>query len=283
MPAFTIPVIPKELTESYWNKRELLARKVKTGVTQAIKELHEEFNDVPWKAIVALCGTFIPDKIGTFDECRSLGKKLADIRSKFDEVIKEVEGGRDYYSRLKFRAQNLKTCALKAAEQLGKKYPKAAKLAGDISKAATSYISSVNPSVFGKTLDDAYLVITRALDQKAGQLASVADWSSESAAAILKQLKIVRAENDPVKRATLFENTIYKGTGMGSIYTLSRSISARVKLGYLGNTKYSHLKTAEDILDIISKLADAPPAVTDKDVDAKISRIKQLAAAAAKL
>jgi hypothetical protein len=33
MPSFSIPEIPAQLAESYWGKRELLARKLKTGVS----------------------------------------------------------------------------------------------------------------------------------------------------------------------------------------------------------------------------------------------------------
>jgi len=281
MPSFTIPEIPKELTEPYWNKRELLARKVKTGVTDAIKNLRAEFDDVPWKGLVTLCDTQIPDKIGTFDECRSLRKKLAEMHTKFEELTAFFEKYKDLYDKTKA----LQFHAGEAAKTLPKaKYPQSHKLAEKIEETAADYAFKVAPSVFKDALDNAYYRITRPLDIKAAQLAIDAGELSASAAAILKQLKSVRDEKDPMKRATQLTNTIFKGSGIGTIQTLSQSASAHARLGYLlGPEKYPNLETAKIIFNATSKLAASPPAVTDKDVDAKIRQIEQLAAAVAKL
>jgi len=281
MPAFTIPVIPKELTESYWNKRELLARKVKTGITDAIKNLRAEFDEVPWKGLVALCDTQIPDKIGNFDECRSLRKKLTEIHSKFDELTAFFEKYKGLYDKTKA----LKSRADEAAKTLlAAKYPQSAKLAENISKTAEDYAFSIAPSVLKDALDKAYYRITRPLDIKAAQLAIDADELSASAAATLKQLKIVSAQEDPLKRATLLTTTIYKGSGVGTIQTLSQSANAHARLGcLLGPEKYPNPETAKIIFNAASKLAASPPAVSEKDVDTKIRQIEQLADAAAKL
>lgn len=281
MPKFEIPEIPKELTESYWSKRELLARKVKTGVSAAIEELKQAYKKAPWKDFETLFGVQIPPNMGTFDHCKGVGKAITGLFAQFKLLIKDTQSGNIY--KLKLAAWKLRDTAGKAAASLKKenKYPVAAKLAAEIAQTADFYAVSVNANSLSSQASRAYDDIIAPLDKNIRAALGMGSISG-SAAALLQQLQVIRAEPDPKKRAELLTKTTLGGTNKYTTRALNQNMGARMKAAYLG-CGYAGLSTAEKLFPLISKWAGSPPAVTDKNVDAAIAEIEKLAKAAQSL
>lgn len=281
MPTFNIPEIPPQLTDSYWSKRELLARKLKTGVSDAITDLKQAYKKAPWKDFTTIFSVQIPDKLGTFAECKTTGKMVAALESQLKDLMKDVQSGAIH--KLKLAAWSLRDTAAEVAASLvkEKKYPKAAKLAADIARAADLYAVSVNASSIGGYAKDAYNEILDPLNKKIRTVINATSITGSSAA-VLQQLKVIRAEDDAAARAKLVTSTILGGSAKYTMRALNQNIGARMKAAYCG-CDYAGLSKAEKLFPVISKWAGSPPAVTAANVDASMLEIEKMAKVAGTL
>lgn len=282
MPTFNRPELAKEISESYWSKREIMARKLKTGVSQAIKDVTATYKAVNWKSFAAADITIadVPNVMGTFEACKTAGVLLKRIKGSFFDLMKETKSGP--LAELRTKSYALRDKAEKAAAEFKKaKYPKGEQIARDIAKAADFLGVSVNQNSLSNYLSAIYKNLFTQVNNKIGPIVTRGS-ITQNAKALYAKLVPISREDDLTERAKQLNALVNDGSSVGAPRSLTQTIGMRMKAAYCG-CDYPALAAAEAVFKPLSKWANSPPKITANNVTEVMKELLKLSMAAQKL